>query len=334
MGRPDRPPHGRVRTDNQAQALRGGPIGFSHDRTPPPHALMARFGSVITAMATPFREDGSLDVEGAATLARWLVEHGNEGLVVAGTTGESPVLTDPERIELFRAVRSAVDVPLIAGATTNDTAHSVDMSIAAAEAGADAILAVVPYYNKPSQAGLEAHFRAVAAAVDLPVVLYDVPGRTGRPLATETTLRLARDVPNVVALKDAGGDPAATAELLAAAPEGFEVYSGDEPLSLAFAAYGAVGVIGVATHWTGRRQREMWDAVAKGDFVEAARINASLLPSFRYMNSDTCVFSQSVKVAMGLLGVEVGECRLPLGPAPEGTADHARAVLAELGYEL
>ena len=141
---------------------------------------MARFGSVITAMVTPFAPDGSLDVEGAATLARWLVDHGNEALVVAGTTGESPVLSDPERIELFRVVREAVDVPLIAGATTNDTAHSVDMAVAAAEVGMDAILAVVPYYNKPPQAGLDLHFRAVAESVDLPVMLYDVPGRTGR----------------------------------------------------------------------------------------------------------------------------------------------------------
>lgn len=295
---------------------------------------MARFGSVITAMVTPFTADGALDTEAAGTLARWLVAHGNDALVLAGTTGESAVLTDPERIELFRVVREAVDVPLIAGATTNDTAHSVDMTRAATEAGMDAILAVVPYYNKPPQSGLDAHFRAVAAATDLPVMLYDVPGRTGRKLATETTLTLAREVPNIVALKDAGGDPAATAELLDAAPEGFEVYSGDEPLSLAFAAYGVVGVVGVSSHWTGLKQQAMWDAVAKSDFVTAAAINAELLPSYRYMNSDTCVFSQAVKVAMGVLGVPVGECRLPLGPAPAGTADAARPVLAQLGYEV
>ncbi len=293
---------------------------------------MARFGPVVTAMATPFRADGSLDTEQAAELARWLVAHGNDALVLAGTTGESPVLTDPERIELFRTVRAAVDVPLIAGATTNDTAHSVDMTVAAAEAGMDAILAVVPYYNKPTQAGLDLHFRAVAAASDLPVMLYDVPGRTGRKLATETTLRLAREVPTIVALKDAGGDPAETAALIAEAPEGFEVYSGDEPLNLAFLAVGAVGVVGVATHWSARQQQELFAAFAKGDVATAREINARLLPSFRYMNSDTCVFSQSVKVAMGLLGVPVGECRLPLGPAPAGTDDAARTVLADLGY--
>ncbi len=295
---------------------------------------MARFGSVITAMVTPFAADGSFDGAAATELARWLVAEGNEALVLAGTTGESAVLTDDERIELFRTVRAAVDVPLIAGATTNDTAHSVDMTRAAAAAGMDAILAVVPYYNKPPQSGLEGHFRAVAEASSLPVMLYDVPGRTGRKLATETVLRLAREVPTIVALKDAAGDPAATARLIAEAPEGFEVYSGDEPLNLAFAAVGAVGVVGVATHWSGARQRELWDAVEKGDFATARRVNAELLASFEYMNNDDCVFSQAVKVAMGLLGVPVGACRLPLGPAPADTADRARPVLTDLGYEL
>lgn len=293
---------------------------------------MARFGPVTTAMVTPFRPDGSLDLEGSANLARWLVEHGNDALVVAGTTGESAVLTDPERIDLFRAVRGAVTVPLIAGSTTNDTAHSVEMTIGAAEVGMDAVLAVVPYYNKPTQAGLDLHFRAIAAASDLPVMLYDVPSRTGRKLATETTLRLAREVPTVVALKDAGGDPAETARLIAEAPEGFEVYSGDEPLSLAFAAYGAVGVVGVSSHWTGRQQQEMFAAFAKGDVAAAREINARLLASYKFMNSDTCVFSQAVKVAMGVLGVPVGDCRLPLGPAPAGTDLLARNVLNELGY--
>lgn len=293
---------------------------------------MARFGPVCTAMVTPFAADGSLDTEAAGDLARWLVAHGNDALVVAGTTGESAVLTDPERVELFRAVRAAVDVPLIAGSTTNDTAHSVEMTRAAAEVGMDAVLAVVPYYNKPTQAGLDLHFRAVAAASDLPVMLYDVPGRTGRPLATETIVTLAHEVPTIVALKDAGGNPARAADLLAVAPEGFEIYSGDEPLTLAFLAYGAVGVVGVSSHWTGLHQQEMFAAFAGGDVAAARAVNARLLPSYQYMNSDTCVFSQAVKVAMGELGVSVGECRLPLGPAPAGTDLLARTVLHDLGY--
>lgn len=295
---------------------------------------MARFGAVVTAMVTPFQPDGSLDEPATDRLARWLVEHGSDALVLAGTTGESAVLTDEERIRLFEVVRAAVDVPLIAGSTTNDTAHSVDMTRAAAEAGMDAVLAVVPYYNKPPQSGLEAHFRAVAAASDLPVMLYDVPGRTGRKLEVETIVRLAREVPTVVALKDASGIPSQTARLLAEAPDGFEVYSGDEPLNLAFAAYGAVGVVGVATHWSGRQQAALWSAAAVGDFATARQINTSLLDSFAYMNTDDCVFSQAVKVAMGLLGVPVGECRLPIGPPPSDTAARARPVLEGLGYTL
>ncbi|MGI8939609.1 MAG: 4-hydroxy-tetrahydrodipicolinate synthase [Iamia sp.] len=292
---------------------------------------MARFGRVLTAMVTPFTEEGGLDLERAGQLARWLVARGNDGLVVAGTTGESPVLSDEERLALFRAVRGAVDVPLIAGCTTNDTAHSVELTRQAAAAGIDAVLAVTPYYNKPSQAGLEAHFRAVAAATDLPVMLYDVPGRTGRAIAPETVLTLAREVPTIVALKDAGARPDATARLTAAAPAGFEVYSGDEPLTLAFMAYGAVGVVGVASHWTAPQQAEMMAAFNAGDTARAASINASLLPSYAFMNSDTCVFSQSAKVMLAELGLPVGECRLPLGPAPEGTAEAARAVASDLG---
>lgn len=295
---------------------------------------MARFGTVITAMVTPFAADGSLDCDAAGRLARWLIDNGNDALVVAGTTGESPVLTDPERLDLFRAVRMAVDAPLIAGSTTNDTLHSIEMTEAAAEIGMDAVLAVVPYYNKPSQAGLEAHFRAIADASDLPVMLYDVPGRTGRRMETETTLRLAHEVPTVVALKDASADLVGVSRLLAEAPEGFEVYSGDEPLSLAFAAYGAVGVVGVSSHWTARRQSAMFEAFFAGDLVTAQRINAELLPSYAYMNSETCVFSQAVKELIGLLGQDVGSCRLPLGPAPEGTIEAARTVLADLGHQL
>lgn len=290
-----------------------------------------RFGRVVTAMATPFTDDGELDAKAAAELARWLVERGNDALVLAGTTGESPVLGDDERIELLRAVRAAVDVPVIAGATTNDTAHSVELAQASAEVGVDAILAVTPYYNKPSQAGLSAHFRAIAEATDLPVMLYDVPSRTGRKIATDTILTLAREVSTIVALKDAGGDPAETGRLIAAAPEGFEVYSGDEPLTLAFLAYGAVGVVGVASHWSGEVQAEMISAFAAGDVARARALNVRLLPSYAYMNDETCVFSQAVKVMLGELGQPVGACRLPLGPAPDGTAERAQAVARDLG---
>jgi 4-hydroxy-tetrahydrodipicolinate synthase len=291
---------------------------------------MPRFGRVLTAMATPFAPDGSLDAKAAGDLARWLVDHGNDGLVVAGTTGESAVLTDEERIELLRAVRAAVDVPVVAGTTTNDTAHSVALTEAAAEIGVDAILAVTPYYNKPPQSGLIGHFEAVAAASDLPVMLYDVPSRTGRKIEASTILGLARDVPTIVALKDAGGDPAATGALIAEAPPGFEVYSGDEPLTLAFLAYGAVGVVGVASHWTASLQADMFFAFEAGDTAGARAVNTRLLASYAYMNNDDCVFSQAVKVMMAELGVPIGDCRLPLGPAPADTAERARTVARDL----
>ncbi|HET7489028.1 MAG TPA: 4-hydroxy-tetrahydrodipicolinate synthase [Acidimicrobiales bacterium] len=290
-----------------------------------------RFGGVLTAMVTPFDAEGGLDLDGAATLARWLVDNGSEGLVVAGTTGEAPVLTDDERCDLFRAVAEAVTVPVVAGAGTNDTAHSVEMAERAAAAGAAAILAVTPYYNRPSQAGIEAHFRAVAAATDLPVVLYDIPVRTGRKIAHDTLLRLAREVPTVVAVKDAAGNPAGSAHLIAEAPGGFELYSGDDGLTLPLLAVGAVGVIGVATHWTGRLHARMFEAFVKGDVDEARRLNATMLPSFAFETGDDAPNPLPTKALLRVLGLPVGECRLPMGPAPSGLEDRAREVLTALG---
>ena len=177
--------------------------------------------------------------------------------MVAGSTGEGPVLTDAERIDLFRAVVGAVDIPVIASTGTNDTAHSVMLTKEAKAAGADAVLAVTPYYNRPSPAGLSAHFRAVAAASDLPVVLYDIPIRSGRRIGAALTIELARDVPNIVAVKDATGDVAAAAEVVADSPDGFDVYCGDDALTLPFASVGGAGVISVAAHWAGPPFAEM-----------------------------------------------------------------------------
>src|SRR2546423_11380612 len=191
-----------------------------------------RFGAVVTAMATPFDDDGRLDLDGAVRLARWLTEHGNEGLVVAGTTGEAPVLSDDEKVDLWRAVVEAVTVPVIAGAGSNDTAHSVELTKRATDVGAAGILAVTPYYSRPPQTGIEAHFRAIAGATDLPVMLYDIPVRAGRKIAHETLVRLARQVPNVLAVQDAAGNPGASAALLADTPDEFELYSGDDNMTL------------------------------------------------------------------------------------------------------
>ena len=291
---------------------------------------MARFGRVLTAMITPFTDDGALDLEGAARLARWLVSNGNEGLVVAGTTGESPTLTHTEQAELVAAVVSAVDVPVVAGAGSNDTRAAIDLTERCTDAGADGILHVAGYYNRPSQAGLDSHFRHCADATDLPIIIYDIPGRTGRKVATETLARLAHEVPNIVGLKDAAGSPGETARLLEMAPDGFEVYSGDDSLTLPLMSVGAVGVIGVATHWAGLQMAAMFDAFESGRVAEAAAINRRLLDSYDFEAGDAAPNPVPTKCMMRVLGLPAGPCRLPMGPEPSGLEDRAREVLAAL----
>ncbi|HTT85975.1 MAG TPA: 4-hydroxy-tetrahydrodipicolinate synthase, partial [Acidimicrobiales bacterium] len=231
---------------------------------------------MITAMVTPFAADGSLDVDGAAVLARWLADHGSDGLVVAGTTGEGPVLHDDELAQLWRAVVQAVTVPVIAGTGSNDTAHSVACTRLAEEAGVAAALAVTPYYSKASQAGITAHFTAVAEATTLPVLLYDIPGRTARKIEFDTMVGLARTVPNIVGVKDAAADIPRAARLVAETPEDFELYSGDDALTLALLAVGAVGVVSVASNWAGDEMAGMIAAWSKGDAEGARLANAAL----------------------------------------------------------
>lgn len=291
---------------------------------------MARFGRVVTAMVTPFDEAGRLDLDRARDLARWLQANGNDGLVVAGTTGEAPVLTDDERLSLFAAVVEAVSIPVIAGTGTNDTLHSIHMTKEATKLGAAGVLVVAPYYNRPPQAGIEAHIRTVAEATDLPVVVYDIPVRTGRKIATSTLVRLANNVRNVVALKDAAGNPGETANVLAQAPSHFEVYSGDDGLTLPLLAIGAVGVIGVATHWSAPEHQKMFDCWARGDVAGAQAINRTLLESFAYETGDDSPNPIPSKVMMNLLGVPVGECRLPMGPPADFVLERAKVVLDNL----
>jgi 4-hydroxy-tetrahydrodipicolinate synthase len=292
---------------------------------------MARFGRVLTAMVTPFHADGSLDADGAAELARWLVAHGSDGLVVAGTTGEAPTLTDDETVQLWLAVRAAVDVPLLAGAGSNDTRHSCELAARAAATGVDGLLIVTPYYNRPSQAGIEAHYRAVAAATDLPIVMYDIPGRTGRKISTDVLVRLANEVPSIVGIKDAAGNPGETARVIAAAPGDFDVWSGDDPMTLPLLAAGAVGVIGTATHWCGEVMAEMIAAFEKGDHARARELNASLFESYSFESREIAQFALAVKVALRVLGLPAGPCRLPIGPEPDGLEAEARAMLDRLG---
>jgi 4-hydroxy-tetrahydrodipicolinate synthase len=289
-----------------------------------------RWGRVLTAMVTPFDKAGRLDLDAAQRLARWLAERGNDGLVVAATTVEASTLTDDERRDLLRAVSAAVTIPVLAGTGSNDTAHTVMLTREAQALGAAGVLVVSPYYNRPPQAGIEAHFRAAAAATQLPMMIYDVPIRTGRRVAQDVLLRLFREVPNIVAFKDATGDPTAAAALIAQAGEHFDLYSGDDACTLPLAAVGAVGVVGTSTHWTSPWFQRMFAALEGGDLQQAQRIHAQLLESFEFINSDACVYSMSIKAMLRTLGHEVGDCRLPLLSAPPGTEQRAREVWSRL----
>lgn len=291
---------------------------------------MARFGRVLTAMVSPFDDAGDLDVDAAVSLARWLVEQGNEGLVVAGTTGESPTLSIDEKLTLFEVVANAVTVPVIAGTTGSNTNLDIGLTEQASKLGVAAILGVCPYYSRPSQVGIETHFRAIAASTDLPVVLYDIPGRTGRKIAGTTIVRLATDVGNIVALKDAAANPGATAAVVANTSDDFEVYSGDDLMTLSLMAVGAVGAIGVATHWCAPDHVEMFDAWDRGDAVAARQINARQLESYEFETGDEAPNPVPSKAMLRTLGHSVGECRSPMGPTPDGLEGAARDVYARL----
>ncbi|MFZ8821214.1 MAG: 4-hydroxy-tetrahydrodipicolinate synthase [Ilumatobacteraceae bacterium] len=288
------------------------------------------FGRILTALITPFGSDGSVDLDVAQQLARRLVDEGNEGLVVCGTTGESPTLSDDEKLSMFSAVLEAVDVPVIAGTVGNDTAHSVELSLRAKALGVHGILSLCPYYNRPSQTGIEQHLRAIAQAVELPQVIYDIPVRTGRKVSSEVLLRLAHDEKNVIGLKDAAANPAETARVIREAPADFEVYSGDDGLTLPLLSVGAVGTIGVATHWTAPDHVDMFAALESGNLAAATAINQRMLPSFAFETGDLTPNPIPSKAMMRTLGFEVGQCRLPLGDAPAGLEDEARRIYAEL----
>jgi 4-hydroxy-tetrahydrodipicolinate synthase len=288
-----------------------------------------RFGAVLSAMVTPFDANGALDLDAAQALARWLQDHGNDGLVVAGTTGEAPTLSDQEQLDLIAAVAEAVTIPVVAGTTTNDTAHSVDLTQRASALPIAGILAQTPYYNRPSQDGIEAHFRAVAAATDKPVMLYDIPIRSGRKIASDRIVKLATEVSNIVALKDAAGNPAETASVIVQAPA-LEVYSGDDNFTLPLLAVGAVGLIGVATQWAGPEIQELFSLWGKGDTAGARAVNARLLESFAFETGDDAPNPLPAKAMLRTLGLAVGQCRLPMGDAPPWLEPRARQVWANL----
>ena len=289
-----------------------------------------RFGAVGCAMVTPFDDQGALDVDAAVELACWLTAHGNDFLVLTGSTGESATLSDSEKERLWRAVTSAVAAPVVTGTSTADTRHSVELTEVALSAGASGILAVTPYYNRPSQAGIEAHIRAVSeAAEDLPVLLYDIPVRTGRKVDQDVIVRLAEDGV-ICGVKDATANAAGTAELVAAAPDGFELYSGNDGDTLPLLAVGAVGVVSVESHWAGEHVSEMIAAFGKGDVDRAREINSKLVASHRFQSTDDAPNPVPTKAMMRTLGLSVGRCRLPMGVEPDGLEDRARRVFSEL----
>jgi 4-hydroxy-tetrahydrodipicolinate synthase len=281
-------------------------------------------------MATPFDAAGRVDLDGAVALAHHLTGHGSDGLVVTGTTGEGPTLSDTERIDLWAAVARAVTVPVIAGAGTNDTAHSVELTRAATDVGAAGILAVTPYYNRPSQAGIAAHFAAVAAATNLPVLVYDIPVRSGRKVGLETMLNLAREISNIVGVKDASGDVIGASRLVEGAGPEFDFYCGEDSLTLPLLAVGAVGVVSVASHWLGEELGEMITRFNEGDVEGARALNAALYDAVAFQGSDDAPNPLPAKAVLRVLGLPAGSCRLPMGPEPDWLEPNARSMLADL----
>lgn len=298
-----------------------GTIGVMESKNRP-------FGEVATAMVTPFEADGSLDHEQAWRLAKYLVDSGSDGLVVAGTTGEAPTLSADEREALFATVVDAVGgrAKVIAGTSTYDTAESVELTKRAAAVGVHGILAVTPYYSKPEQRGLIEHFKAIAGASDLPVILYNIPGRSGRLIELETLSKLA-GIDQIVAVKDACLDLDFTSKTVARIPE-LAVYSGQDSLTFPMMAVGACGVVSVISHLAGREVREMVEAVNRGDLAEARRLHLALLPL-----SFACFVESNpipVKGALNVLWESVGDPRLPLTAATESTVKAVIDAMASL----
>jgi 4-hydroxy-tetrahydrodipicolinate synthase len=294
--------------------------------------LARPFGRVLTAMVTPFAEDGSIDLAGAQQLAAHLVDRGgNDGLVVLGTTGESPTVSEGEQHAVLEAVLDAVGdrATVLAGVGTNDTAHSIDRARSAERLGVDGLLVVTPYYNKPPQAGLLRHFTSIADSTDLPVMLYDIPARTGTPIEVETLARIAEH-PRVVAVKDAKGDLGALAWTLARTDLAY--YSGEDMLNLPILALGGVGVVSVVSHLVGTRLAEMIAAVEAGDLATARSVNQSLLPVYTGIFRTQGVIT--VKAALNALGLPAGPVRPPLIDATPEQIAQLRDDLAAGGVTL
>lgn len=280
------------------------------------------FGTVLVAMVTPFDKDMKLDVDAGVKLAAKLVDDGCDGLVLGGTTGESPTTSTAEKLTLIREVKNALGerAKIVAGAGNYSTDSSVDLAQQSVNAGADALLIVTPYYSKPPQEGVYQHFKTVASAVDAPIMLYDIPGRTATPIAEETAMRLA-EVPNIVAIKEAKGDLAAGARLYQKTE--LALYSGDDPINIPWLSVGATGFVSVVGHCAARTLRDMRTAFDRGDLAEALRLNSTMFPLNRVMARSGGV--SFAKAALDIMGMSVGSPRLPQVPL----SDEARDALLE-----
>lgn len=294
---------------------------------------MKNFGRVLTAMVTPFKANHEVDYEQAKVLARYLVNNGSDGIVVVGTTGESPTLTFEEKINMYAVVKEAVgdQAVIIAGTGSNDTMGTIKLTKAVERVGVDAVMLVVPYYNKPSQEGMYQHFATVAGSTNLPVMLYNVPGRTGINLLPSTVARLAQ-ISNIVALKEAAGSTDQVTELKRLLPQDFMIYSGDDSMTLPLMALGCEGIISVVSHVVGQEIQEMIQAFLSGDLLKAAKIHYALYPIFKgmFMTSNPV----PIKAALNMLGIDVGPVRLPLVNATEMEKVEIRKLLLDAGKEL
>ncbi|WP_317949447.1 4-hydroxy-tetrahydrodipicolinate synthase [Rossellomorea marisflavi] len=278
--------------------------------------MVVNFGRVSTAMVTPFDRKGNIDFNKTTQLINYLIEHGTDSLVIAGTTGESPTLTKEEKLALFRHAVKIADgrIPVIAGTGSNNTKESIDLSKKAEAIGVDAIMLVAPYYSKPSQEGMFLHFKEVADAVTLPVMLYNVPGRSAVTISPDTIIRLS-EVPNIMSVKEASGDLGAMTKIIASTADDFLVYCGDDGLTLPALSIGADGIVSVASHIIGKEMQQMTEAHLSGDTSRAAKLHQELLPLMEGLFATPS--PGPVKTALQLKGLDVGSVRLPLIPLTE-----------------
>ncbi len=289
-----------------------------------------RFGRVITAIVTPFSADGSVDYDVAAQVARFLVQEGSEGFVVGGSTGEGSSLSDDEKLNMFACVAEAVTVPVLAGSTFANTQSSVTLTAQVKATGAAGVLATTPAYARPNQAGIAAHLGAIAESTPLPVMLYDIPVRTGRKIASATTISLVRSHHNIVATKDASGDLVPAAHTKSVLGDEWDLYSGDDAVLLPFLAIGAVGIVSVAAHWAGPEVAGIVHSAHAGDWSEAQRLNERAARSFAFESTEAYPNPMPSKAALRVLGFNVGECRLPHGPSDPELDAQAAEIVASL----